>query len=230
VLVAFADNWLFDRISSDVVPSMTNMFAGFALAVVVGVAGGIVLGLVPILHRALQPALEFLRAMPPPVFLSVGLLVLGTGTSMKVAVIVLGSVWPILLNTIDGVRGTDSTRLDMARVFGVSRPGVLLHVIVPSAAPRIMAGLRVALPLALVLTVISELVGSTEGLGYFVVQSSATYAIDDMWSGILLLGVIGWALATVMAVLENLVVRSRDTGDPTSRSWRKTPRKDPANA
>lgn len=208
VIVAFRENWLFARIATDVLPSLSNMFAGFALAVAIGIVGGFVLGLLPMLRVALDPILEFLRAMPPPVFLSLGLLVLGTGSSMKIAVIALGPVWPILLNTIDGVRATDPARLDMVRVFGISRTGTLWRVVLPSALPRIMAGLRVGLPLALVLMVISELVGSTEGIGYFVIQSSTTYAIADMWSGILLLGLLGWALATVMALLERLVIRT----------------------
>ena len=207
IVVAFADNWLFERVTSDLLPSLSHLFAGLAIAVVVGVLGGLLLGLVPALHRGLNPVLEFLRALPPPVFLSVGLLVLGTGTSMKIAVVALGPVWPVLLNTVDGVRGTDPARLDMARVFGISRLGRLVRVTLPSATPRIMAGVRVAIPLALILTVISELVASTEGIGYFVVQSSTTYAITDMWSGILLLGLLGWALTSLFELFEARVLR-----------------------
>lgn len=207
VLDAFADNWLFERVVSDVLPSLRHMAIGFTLAALIGVGAGVVLGLSPTLVRATQPMLEFLRAMPPPVFLSFGLLFLGTGSSMKIAVIALGPVWPILLNTIEGVRGADEARTDMAHTFGLPRHAVITRVLFPSALPRIVAGLRVGLPLALILMVISELVGSTEGIGYFVIQSSTTYAIADMWSGILLLGLLGWALSSLMSIAEHALLR-----------------------
>jgi ABC-type nitrate/sulfonate/bicarbonate transport system permease component len=209
IYTAFKKNWLFDRVLSDVVPSLRNLAFGFLIAVVVGTVGGVILGLLPGLYRAFTPILEFLRAMPPPVFLSFGLLLLGIGTPMRVAVIALGPVWPVLLNTVDGVRNTEPGRLDMARVFGFSRIGVLTRIVLPSAAPRIMAGLRVGLPLALVLMVISELIGSTEGLGYFIEQSSLSYRIADMWSAIVLLGLLGWALSAAMLLVERFVLRGR---------------------
>lgn len=207
VLDAFVDNWLFERVTSDVLPSLLHMAIGFTLAAMVGVGAGVALGLYPTLVRATQPMLEFLRAMPPPVFLSFGLLFLGTGSSMKVAVIALGPLWPILLNTLEGVRGADETRTEMARAFSLPRHAIVTRVLFPSALPRIVAGLKVGLPLALVLMVISELVGSTEGIGYFVIQSSTTYAIADMWSGILLLGLLGWALSSLMSIAERAVLR-----------------------
>jgi len=217
VAAAFRENWLFDRVASDVVPSLRNLAFGFLIAAAVGVVGGVLLGLTPGLYRALTPLLEFLRAMPPPVFLSFGLLLLGIGTPMRIAVIALGPVWPVLLNTIDGVRHTDPARVDMARVFGFSRIGVLTRIVLPSAAPRIMAGLRVGLPLALVLMVISELIGSTEGLGYFIDQSSTSYAIADMWSAIVLLGLLGWALSAAMLLVERFVLRGRAPTGPAER-------------
>lgn len=206
ILVAFRKNWLFDRLGSDVLPSLEHLFAGLAIAIVLGVGGGLLLGLVPLLQRGLHPLLEFLRALPPPIFLSFGLLLLGTGVAMKVAVVALGPLWPILLNTVDGVRETDQARLDMARVFGIGRWGQLLRITIPGAMPRIMAGVRVAIPLALVLTVISELTASTEGIGYFVEQSSTSYAITDMWSGILLLGLLGWGLTELFAIAEGRIL------------------------
>jgi len=206
VLTSFRSNWLFERFGSDVVPSLRNMFAGLALAVVAGVALGAALGLSRRLHDAVHPALEFLRSIPPPVFLSFGLLVLGTGPEMKVAVIALGPIWPIMLNTMDGVRETDGARIEMARVFGLSRPAVLRRIVAPSALPRIAAGVRVGLPLALVLMVISELTASTEGIGYFVSQASNSYAMADMWSGIVLLGLLGWLFTACFSVLERRVL------------------------
>ena len=119
ILSTFADTWLFERVGSDVVPSLLRMGAGFAIAVVVGIGVGLVLGLSPRARRATSPIVEFLRAIPPPALLPFAILVIGVGDSMKVFIIGLVCLWPILLNTIDGVTGVDPTLRETARVYGI---------------------------------------------------------------------------------------------------------------
>jgi ABC-type nitrate/sulfonate/bicarbonate transport system permease component len=207
ILDTFADTWVFERVGSDVVPSLVRLGLGYTIACTVAVAAGLALGLSPTLRRASDPMVQFLRSIPPPALLPFGILVLGVGTSMKVFIIAFVCLWPVLLNTIDGVAGVDPTLRETARVYGIGRRDRLLRVTLPAAAPQIFAGMRTSLSLALILMVISEMVASTNGIGYFVLQSQRSFAIPEMWSGILLLGILGYVLNAVFLLVERRVLR-----------------------
>jgi ABC-type nitrate/sulfonate/bicarbonate transport system permease component len=207
ILSTFADTWLFERVGSDVVPSLVRMGLGFGIAVVVGISTGLLLGVSRRARRAVAPIVEFLRAIPPPALLPFAILVIGVGDSMKVFIIAFVCVWPILLNTIDGVTGVDPTLRETTRVYGISGRDGLWRVMLPAASPQIFAGMRTSLSLALILMVISEMVASTNGIGYFVLQSQRTFAIPEMWSGILLLGILGYTLNAAFVLIERRVLR-----------------------
>jgi ABC-type nitrate/sulfonate/bicarbonate transport system permease component len=207
ILETFADTWLFERVGSDVVPSLLRMGAGYAIAVVVAISAGLLLGMSRRARRAAAPIVEFLRAIPPPALLPFAILVIGVGNSMKVFIIAFVCIWPILLNTIDGVTGVDPTLRDTTRVYGIDGGDRVLRVMLPAAAPQIFAGMRTSLSLALILMVISEMVASTNGIGYFVLQSQRTFAIPEMWSGILLLGILGYTLNGIFVLIERRVLR-----------------------
>jgi ABC-type nitrate/sulfonate/bicarbonate transport system permease component len=206
ILQAFADNWLFERIGSDVVPSLLRMGAGFAIATAIALGAGLVLGLSRRARIATAPLIEFLRAIPPPALLPFAILVIGVGNSMKVFIIAFVCIWPILLNTIDGVTGVDPTLRETARAYRIGRRDYVRHVMLPAASPQIFAGLRVSLSLALIMMVVSEMVASTNGIGYFVLQAQRTFAIPEMWSGILLLGILGYGLNALFTLLERRVL------------------------
>lgn len=207
ILSVFRETWLFARVGSDVVPSLTNMLAGFGLAIVIGVPLGVLIGLVRPLRTALTPVIEFIRAVPPPALIPFGIVVLGVGTGMKVFIILMVGLFPILMNTVDGVRGVDPGLLDSARAYRVGRTDRLLHVVLPAAAPQIFAGMRVALSLALILMVISEMVASTQGIGYFILEAQRTFAIPEMWSGMVLLGVLGYLFNLAFSLIERRALR-----------------------
>ena len=202
VLTTFKDTWLFDRVGSDVVPSLVRLFIGYFIAVAVGVGGGIALGLSPVLRKTTEPIVEFLRAVPAPALLPFALLVLGVGNDSKIFVIAFVCLWPILLNAVDGVAGVDPTLVDTGRVYRIPARDRLRHVVLPAAAPQIFAGMRTSLSLALILMVISEMVASSNGIGYFVLQSQRSFAIPEMWSGIILLGILGYIFNAVFLLLE----------------------------
>jgi ABC-type nitrate/sulfonate/bicarbonate transport system permease component len=207
ILSTFADTWLFERVGSDVVPSLVRMGLGYGIAVLAGIGLGLLLGMSGRARRAAAPIVEFLRAIPPPALLPFAILVIGVGNSMKVFIIAFVCLWPILLNTIDGVTGVDPTLRETTRVYGVSNRDRLWRVMLPAAGPQIFAGMRTSLSLALILMVISEMVASTNGIGYFVLQSQRTFAIPEMWSGILLLGILGYALNGAFVLIERRVLR-----------------------
>jgi ABC-type nitrate/sulfonate/bicarbonate transport system permease component len=201
ILETFNETWVFERFGSDVVPSLLRLGAGYAIAVVVAVAIGIPLGLNATARRAASPIVEFLRAIPPPALLPLAIVVVGVGNTMKVLIIAFVCLWPILLNTIDGIRGIDPTLNDTARVYGLGRLTTL-----PAATPQIFAGMRTSLSLAVIMMVISEMVASTNGIGFFVLQSQRSFAIPEMWSGIVLLGIVGYALNLLFTAVERRVL------------------------
>jgi ABC-type nitrate/sulfonate/bicarbonate transport system permease component len=207
ILTTFADIWLFERISTDVVPSLVRMGLGYGIAVVVAVAAGVSLGLLRRGRLAAGPIVEFLRAIPPPALLPFAILVFGTGTDMKVFIIAFVCLWPILLNAIDGVTSVDQTLRETTRVYGVRTIDQIRLVVMPAAAPQIFAGMRTSLSLALILMVISEMVASTNGIGYFVLQSQRRFNMPEMWSGIFMLGILGYALNAGFVLIERRILR-----------------------
>lgn len=207
ILRTFKETWLFSRFASDAIPSIERMLAGYLIALALGVGGGLLVGSSSRFRKLTDPIFEFLRAVPPPVLIPLAILVFGIGPSMKVFVIALGCIWPILLNTVDGVRGLDPTLMETARVYGIRGWPRLRAVTLPAASPRIFAGMRSALSLALILMVISEMEASTNGIGFFILQSQRSFAIPEMWSGILLLGLLGYAVNAAFVVLERRLLR-----------------------
>jgi len=207
IVATFAEVWLFDRVASDLVPSLLRFTAGFVLAVTGGIALGLLIGLSPVIRRATDPIVDFLRTLPKPAIIPPAILFLGVDASMKVFIIAFGAIWPVLLNTVDGVRGVDPDTLDMARVYGLRRGERIRRVVLPAATPQIFAGGRLALAIALILMVVSEMVASTDGLGYFVLLSQQTFAIPEMWSGILLLGIIGYVFNGIFVLAERRALR-----------------------
>ena len=206
ILEAFADVWLGPRLVDDVLPSLARLLAGLAVAAVAGVALGVVVGASPRLRAALEPVLEFLRAIPPPVLVPIFILVAGIGTTMKVLVIVSGCLWPILLNTVEGVRARDEVLEDTCRAYGIRGAARLRHLVLRAASPQIVTGLRQALAIGIILMVISEMFAASSGLGFTIIQFQRGFAIPEMWSGILLLGLLGVVLSLGFRGLERWVL------------------------
>ncbi|WP_131102207.1 ABC transporter permease [Streptomonospora litoralis] len=206
IATTFAEVWGAERVADDVLPSIARLLGGFALGTLLGVGLGIVLGLSPRTRAVLEPVLEFFRAIPPPVLVPLLMLFVGVNTTMKLAVIVSGCIWPILLNTIEGVRAVDPVLIDTCRCYGVRGRRWLTTLVLRSASPQIMAGMRQGLSIAIILMVISEMFASSSGLGHTIIQFQRTFAIPEMWSGIVLLGLLGFVLSVVFAAIERQVL------------------------
>ena len=203
ILTSLREEWFGPRLADDVVPSVLRLSAGYALAAVVAVALGVLIGTSRTVRGFLEPVLEFFRAIPPPVLVPIFMLIFGIGDGMKVIVIAFGCMWPILLNTVEGVRAVDSVLSDTARTYGISGSARLRKLVLPSASPQIFAGLRQGLSVAIILMVISELFAASNGLGFAVVQAQRSFAIAETWAGMLMLGLLGFLLALLFKVVEN---------------------------
>lgn len=209
VLESFVETWLGDGFITHVVPSLTNLAVGFAIAVVVGVGLGLLLSALPLAHALVNPYAQFLRALPGVALLPLLLMLMGTNSASKIVLIAFGAVWPILLNTIDGIALIPKEQREAAASYRVRPLDVVGRLLLPGAFPRITVGIRLSLSIALVLMVGSEYYGATQGIGFYVLQAKQTFRTDEMWSGVLLLGLIGYLLSTAYGLIERRILRWR---------------------
>jgi len=175
---------------------------GYALAAALSVGAGLCLGLWRPLYNLLEPLIELLRPMPSPATIPIAILFLGIGDEMKVAVTVYACSWPILLNTIDGVRSVDRVLFATAATFRLTPWARFWKVVLPAASPQIVTGLRVSLAIALILVVTSEMVVSNDGLGYYVLESQRTFQMPQMYAAVVALGMIGYVLNRLFLALD----------------------------
>ncbi|GAB3618213.1 ABC transporter permease [Okibacterium endophyticum] len=194
------------RIVRDAVPGILRLLAGYGAALVVGIVLGILIGSSRRLRSFLEPVLEFFRAIPPPVMVPVFMLFLGIGAEMKIVVIAMGCLWPILLNTVEGVRALDPVLRDTARSYRLGRRTRVMRMILPGASPQIVTGARQGLSIGIILMVISEMFAAQDGLGFAIVQFQRSFAIPEMWGGVILLGVLGVLLSLVFRLITDRVL------------------------
>jgi ABC-type nitrate/sulfonate/bicarbonate transport system permease component len=192
---------------ANMLPSIARMLGSWAIAVVVGVALGLALGRSRTALDYVGPLLAFFRAIPPPVLAPVFLLLFNLGTPMQVATIVFGVIWPLILNATDGARSINPTQYETARSFRLPRRQWVFGVVLPVAMPKIFAGLRVSLSLALILMVVSELLGATNGIGYQLSAAKSQFQFTKMWAIVVMLGILGYLFNTILLVVERRVLR-----------------------
>jgi ABC-type nitrate/sulfonate/bicarbonate transport system permease component len=209
--------WLFAHFGSDAVPTLVHLAIGFLIAVGVGIAVGTLLGLAPLCAEVVSPVLEFVRAVPVVAVLPAALLVLGVGPTFQVAVIAYAAVWPVLLNTMDGVRALDPIVVDVGRSFRIPAHVRLLKITLPAAMPNIVAGVRTSISIAVSVVIFSELMGATSGIGYQILQAQDTFAIPQVWAGVILLGLLGYLLNVAFRGLEYVLLRQHRSMRETAR-------------
>jgi sulfonate transport system permease protein len=206
IAVTFYHEWFSPTFKEQAVPSLWRMACGYLIAGFCGVTLGVIIGYFRFMFRLLDPVLQYLRATPPTAIIPVGILLLGIGDLMKILVIAFGAFWPILINSADGARLVPRERLDTARIFGLTQMETLRRVVIPSALPQIAAGLRTGLAIAFILIVVSEMIGSTNGLGYYILQAQRTFAIPEMYGGVVLLAILGFLLNSLFVFGESKVL------------------------
>jgi ABC-type nitrate/sulfonate/bicarbonate transport system permease component len=199
----FRQTWLFREVNTELAPTVYHFAAGLALAVFLGILGGIPLGLSARARRNLSPITEFSRGVPFAALVPIGLVLFGPGAEMEISLIAFASLWPVMLNTADGIRGVDPVLLDSARVYGASGRRIVFGVALPAAMPRTFAGIRIAVALAVAAAVIANMFASNAGLGFFVVQAQAQFNVLGTWSGVLVIGLLGLAANGVFLLVEH---------------------------
>ncbi|MCR1784390.1 ABC transporter permease [Nocardioides carbamazepini] len=188
---ALRDDWMWDHTTQDLLPSLKRFALGYVAGSALGIAVGLAIGSSRRVAQYTGPTLEFLRALPAVAVMPVAILLFGLGDGMRISIIAFGVLFPVLVNTAAGARSCRQERIDVAEMFGLNRIQVVRRVILPSAVPMISAGLRVGLPIALIMMVVSELVGGKNGIGFYLTQAQSLFDIAGMFSALVILGVLG---------------------------------------
>jgi NitT/TauT family transport system permease protein len=186
--------------------TLFRVVAGFALAAVVGVLLGFLMARVRLFDRLFEPLFSFGYPIPRAALYPVFVFVFGLGHLSKIVLIFLECLYPIAINTYYGARAVNERYVWAARNMGASQEQVFRKVVVPAALPQIFAGLRIALPVALVIAILTEMIGATEGLGYLIARASASLSRGQVFAGVAAIAVIGFLLDRALGAVRRRLV------------------------
>lgn len=180
---------------------------GLVIATIAALAIGVLYGTFVFVRRSTMGLLELLRPIPPVALLPVGLLLFGTSLEMKLALVIYTSFWPVFIQTTYGMRDIDSTLIDMARIHRVRRCRRLAEIVIPSIGPYFVVGLRLSVVGALIASIVTELIGGAQGLGYALGIAQSTGQTENMYALIVAIGLLGLGLDRLFALIERNAMR-----------------------
>lgn len=186
--------------------SLYRALGGFALAALAGVALGMVMGRSTLVAGLLDPLFSGTYAVPKLALFPIFIFVFGIGSLSKVALVFLECLYPIVIMTYHGARDVNRVLLWSGQNMGASRAAILRRIVVPAAAPFIFAGFRVALPVAMIVVVITEMIASADGLGYLVIYALSSLQTDRMLAVVIAISLIGLLLDRSLVLLRSRLV------------------------
>jgi ABC-type nitrate/sulfonate/bicarbonate transport system permease component len=207
IIAAWFENLIDGTLALHLLATFWRQMLGYGLAIVLGITLGLVMGYYRVFYNLFEPIVEVLRPIPGPAYLPVLVLFVGIGHEMKVVLIMVASLFPILLNTYSGVRSIDRVQFDTARTLGLTTLQTFRELVIPAAAPQILTGMRISLAISLILAILSEMIVSNDGLGYFVLLSQRTFKVPEMYAGIFTLAIFGYALNRIFLLMEASLIR-----------------------
>jgi ABC-type nitrate/sulfonate/bicarbonate transport system permease component len=206
IFVALFQGLVNGDISSQIGVTLSVYVRGLALASVLSIVIGILMGTYKPVFDALKIIVEFLRPVPSVAMIPLAILFFGLGPSMRMSVVTYAAFWPMLISTIYGVRAIDPQALDVARNFGITGYEALWRVTLPSALASIATGFRVSATIAPVVTITTELIAGNSGIGFYISQMEQANRLPPMYAAIILTGILGYLLNTLYFTLEHKVV------------------------
>ena len=185
-------------VSGDVVAPLTStislLFAGYVIGCVTAVVLGLLMGHYRRLYNLFEPLTELLRPIPKAALLPALILFLGVGPSMKITLVALAAFFPVLINTVQGVRAVEPVLTDMARTYGHSEKAILLRILLPASAPYILGGMRISLGISLIVVIIAEMVSASGGLGDVIIYGQRMFLVVDSYAWVVIVGALGFIL------------------------------------
>ncbi|WP_212974641.1 ABC transporter permease [Bacillus sp. J14TS2] len=202
VIRVFVSYFTTEPIFTDIYVTLSEYFAGFAIAIVIGVGGGVFLAIIPKLERFSSPYLAALMAIPNVTLIPLLTLWLGIGLTQKTMIVILFCVFPILFNTLAGVKETEENHLKVARVFEASKWQIITKVLIPSAIPTIFASFRLAAASGLVGALFGEMLASRAGIGNLLTKAVSLYNTADVFALITLVTLISVLNIAIINLIE----------------------------
>ena len=195
---------LFENIKT----SMFRFAAGYISSVVIAVLLGLILGRLPKVFQYVNPAVQLLRPISPTAWMPFIVLLFGIGDVPAIVIIFIAAFFPVLLSTVSAVGNIDPVYLKVSRNFGIKQPSLTWKVIFPAAFPQIASGIHLALGTAWIFLVAGEMVGAQSGLGYQIIDARNNIRADILLATIVVIGVIGILLDSLLKLAEKLILRS----------------------
>jgi ABC-type nitrate/sulfonate/bicarbonate transport system permease component len=192
--------------------TVEHMAAGWLGASLAGIALGALIGSSRPMRDYVAPSLEWLRPLPASAIIPVAIALFGLSQGMALFVIAFGAIWPVLLATIHGFAAVEPRLFEVARALHLPRPAVIFKIALPSAGPAILAGMGLSLTVALILSVVCEILAGLDGLGQWLLLSARAFRSADLFAGVMLLGALGYLTTAAMAQIEKHLLRWRRPG------------------
>ncbi len=199
--------WVFDNVPTHLVPTLRNIFLGLAIGASAGVVIGAHLALSGYATRAAMPIIHFLRSIPPIALVPIFIVFFGIETEMRVALISFVTLFPVMLATMQAVRSTDETLVDTTRAFRFSAFRTLWQVRLRAGLPQLFASLQLAVQIAFLVAIAAEILGAGLGLGAFTKLAQDSFQVVDMWTGVVLMGLVGYGLFLALEIVEHIALR-----------------------
>ncbi|MDP2207547.1 MAG: ABC transporter permease [Bacteroidota bacterium] len=191
----------------DISSTLARCFSGYIIAITIGIPVGILMGRSQRIYNLFEPLVEILRPIPSAAIIPVAILFLGIEDKMKIFVIVFACIWPILINTIDGVKSIDRILIETGNTFRLNRNQFLLRIVLPASSPNIVTGMRISLAISLILAITVEMISGNNGIGFFILDAERSFKFPQMYSGIIMIGMIGYIINWGFVKLTNRVMK-----------------------
>jgi ABC-type nitrate/sulfonate/bicarbonate transport system permease component len=203
-LIALAER---GELGAKTLATVERMIYGWILASLVGVGLGSLIGISRWARTYIAPTLEFMRPLPASAIVPVAIAFLGLSDTMVLSVIAFGALWPMLLSTVHGFGAVEPRLYEVSAALGMSRTEVIRKIALPSALPDIIASMRLGLTVALILSVVGEMLASREGLGQIILAAARSFRSHELFAGIIMLGAIGLISNYALSGLEHQLLR-----------------------
>jgi ABC-type nitrate/sulfonate/bicarbonate transport system permease component len=189
-----------------IAPTLYRFALGYIIGTSAGAIAGFAFAMVPLLRRMFEPIIELLRPIPAPALVPPLVLFLGVDDLMKVTIIAVTAFFPVAINTMQGAAGVEPTYLAVARTFRTHAARILLRIFVPSTLPYVLAGMRISLALALVVTVVSEMIAGSSGVGYYLILMQYAVRSAEMYAAIFVIAALGLVLNAGFVAVERRLI------------------------